>query len=165
MDRPGDGAVRPVLGRLHDHDPVDLDPADRRRPRLRRQHAHAGSLTGPLLAFAVVGPAAGKLADLHGQRRIYLASLVAVGVFAGLTALAPSAGWLIAFRILGAATGAATGPASLAIINRLFPRERRSQAMGYWSMVGAGGPVIGVVAGGPSSRRSAGGGSSSPRCR
>ena len=41
------------------------------------------------------------------------------------------------------------GPASIAIINRLFPRERRVQAMGYWSMVGAGGPVIGVVAGGP----------------
>jgi EmrB/QacA subfamily drug resistance transporter len=106
-------------------------------------------LTGPLLAFAVVGPAAGKLADLHGQRRVYLASLAAVGIFAGLTAMAPSAGWLIGFRILGAATGAATGPASLAIINRLFPRERRSQAMGYWAMVGAGAPVIGVVAGGP----------------
>lgn len=106
-------------------------------------------LTGPLLAFAVVGPAAGKLADLHGQRRIYLASLCAVTVFAGLTAVAPSAGWLIGFRILGAATGAATGPASLAIINRLFPRDRRSQAMGYWSMVAAGGPVVGVVAGGP----------------
>ena len=106
-------------------------------------------LTGPLLAFAVVGPAAGKLADLHGQRRIYLASLAAVGLFAGLTAMAPSAGWLIGFRVLGAATGAATGPASLAIINRLFPRDRRSQAMGYWAMVGAGAPVIGVVAGGP----------------
>src|SRR3546814_12441382 len=37
----------------------------------------------------------------------------------------------------------------MSIINRLFPRERRVQAMGYWSMVGAGGPVIGVVAGGP----------------
>ena len=70
-------------------------------------------------------------------------------MFAGLTALSWSAGSLIAFRTLGAATGAAVGPASIAIINRLFPRERRVQAMGYWSMVGAGGPVIGVVAGGP----------------
>lgn len=106
-------------------------------------------LTGPLLAFAVVGPTAGKLGDIHGQRRIYLASLGAVTVFAGLTALAPSAGWLIAFRVLGAATGAATGPASLAIINRQFPPHRRAQAMGYWSMVAAGGPVVGIVAGGP----------------
>lgn len=106
-------------------------------------------LTGPLLAFAVVGPSAGKLGDIHGQRRIYLVSLVAVAVFAALTAVAPSAGWLIGFRVLGAATGAATGPASLAIINRLFPSHQRSQAMGWWSMVGAGGPVVGVVAGGP----------------
>ncbi len=106
-------------------------------------------LTGPLLAFAVFGPAAGKLADLKGQRRVYLLSLVSVAVFAGLTALAPTAGALILFRVLGAATGAATGPASLAIINRLFPRAKRAQAMGFWAMVAAGGPVVGVVAGGP----------------
>jgi EmrB/QacA subfamily drug resistance transporter len=106
-------------------------------------------LTGPLLAFAVFGPAAGKIADLKGQRRVYLASLGAVSLFAALTALAPSAGALILFRVLGAATGAATGPASLAIINKLFPPTRRAQAMGYWSMVAAGGPVVGVVAGGP----------------
>ena len=106
-------------------------------------------VTGPLLAFAVLGPAMGKLGDIYGHRRIYGLSMVCVCVFAGLTATAWSAGAIIAFRTLGAATGAAVGPTSIAIINRLFPRERRVQAMGYWSMVGAGGPVIGVVAGGP----------------
>jgi EmrB/QacA subfamily drug resistance transporter len=106
-------------------------------------------VTGPLLAFAVAGPAMGKLGDLYGHRRVYALSMACVCVFAGLTAVAWSAGSLIAFRTLGAATGAAVGPASIAIINRMFPRERRVQAMGYWSMVGAGGPVIGVVAGGP----------------
>lgn len=106
-------------------------------------------VTGPLLAFAVVGPAMGKLGDLHGHRRVYGMSMACVSVFAALTAASWGAGSLIAFRTLGAATGAAVGPASIAIINRLFPRERRVQAMGYWSMVGAGGPVIGVVAGGP----------------
>jgi EmrB/QacA subfamily drug resistance transporter len=106
-------------------------------------------LTGPVLAFAIVGPAAGKLGDLYGQRRVYAISMACVVVFAALTAMAWSAGSLILFRLLGAATGAATGPASLATINRAFPPERRAQAMGYWSMVGAGGPVIGVVAGGP----------------
>ena len=106
-------------------------------------------LTGPLLAFAVVGPAAGKLGDLFGQRRVYLVSLTCVCLFAGCTALAWNAPSLVAFRVLGAATGAATGPASMAMINSLFPPDRRAQAMGFWSMVGAGGPVIGVVAGGP----------------
>ncbi|MGQ0430834.1 MAG: MFS transporter [Microthrixaceae bacterium] len=106
-------------------------------------------VTGPLLAFAVVGPAMGKLGDLYGHRRVYAVSMLCVSIFAALTAVAWSAGALIAFRTLGAATGAAVGPASIAIINRLFPPERRVQAMGYWSMVGAGGPVVGVVAGGP----------------
>ena len=106
-------------------------------------------VTGPLLAFAVAGPAMGKLGDLYGHRRVYCWSMAAVGVFAALTALSWDAGSLIGFRTLGAATGAAVGPASIAMINRMFPREKRVQAMGYWSMVGAGGPVIGVVAGGP----------------
>ena len=106
-------------------------------------------ITGPILAFAVVGPAAGKLGDLRGHRRVHAASMLCVSVFAALTAVAWSGGALIAFRVLGAATGAAVGPTSIAIINRLFPRERRVQAMGYWSMVAAGGPVVGVVAGGP----------------
>lgn len=106
-------------------------------------------LTGPTLAFAVFGPAAGKLADLRGQRGVYLTSLAGVGVFAALSAVAWSAGALIAFRVLGAAVGAATGPASLAIINRLFPPAKRAQAMGYWTMVAAGGPVVGALIGGP----------------
>ena len=49
----------------------------------------------------------------------------------------------------GAAAGAATGPASLAIINRVFPPGQRSQALGFWSMVAAGGPVIGAIFGAP----------------
>src|SRR3546814_6906586 len=101
-------------------------------------------VTGPLLACAVFGPSAGKLGDLKCHRRVYAWSMAAVIVFAGLTAVAWDAPSLLAFRILGAATGAAVGPASLALINRLFPKERRAQAMGYWSMVGAGGPVVGV---------------------
>jgi EmrB/QacA subfamily drug resistance transporter len=123
-------------------------------PRIARDlHSDESTLTwvvtAPLLAFAVFGPAAGKLADLRGQRRVYLYSLGGVCVFAGLTALAPNAATLIACRSIGAAIGAAEGPASLAIINRTFSSNQRAQAMGWWSMVGAGAPVIGVVAGGP----------------
>lgn len=123
-------------------------------PRIARDlHSDESTLTwvvtAPLLAFAVFGPAAGKLADLRGQKRVYMYSLGGVTLFALLTALAPNAAILIACRAAGAAIGAAEGPASLAIINRTFPPQRRSQAMGWWSMVGAGAPVIGVVVGGP----------------
>jgi hypothetical protein len=102
-----------------------------------------------MLAFAIFGPAAGKLADTYGHRRVYLLGLAGAGLFAAATALSWNATSLIAFRVLGATLGAACGPASMAMINRLFSREARVQAMGYWSLVMAGGPVLGVVAGGP----------------
>ena len=107
------------------------------------------AITGPILAYAVVGPMAGKIADVRGARRVYLFSLFAVTVLSALTAIAWDAASLIGFRVLGAAVGAAVGPSSLAMINKLFPPERRAQALGYWSLVAAGGPVLGVVAGGP----------------
>jgi EmrB/QacA subfamily drug resistance transporter len=106
-------------------------------------------ITGPMLAFAIFGPAAGKLADTYGHRRVYLLGLAGAGLFAGLTALSWNAASLIAFRVIGATLGAACGPASMAMINKLFAPESRAQAMGYWSLVMAGGPVLGVVAGGP----------------
>jgi EmrB/QacA subfamily drug resistance transporter len=106
-------------------------------------------ITGPILAFAVVGPAAGKLADLYGARRVYLLSLVGVGIFAALTAVAWDATSLIAFRVIGAAVGAAVGPASISMINKLFAPHRRALALGFWSFVAAGGPMLGVVIGGP----------------
>jgi EmrB/QacA subfamily drug resistance transporter len=106
-------------------------------------------VTGPLLAVGVLGPALGKAGDIWGQKRVYLGGLAGAGVFAGLTAVAWDAGSLIAFRVIGAAEGAATGPASMALILRSFPAEDRVKAMGYWSLVGAGAPVLGVVAGGP----------------
>ena len=106
-------------------------------------------ITGPLLAFGVVGPALGKAGDIWGQKRVYLLGLTGAIVFAGLTALAWNAASLITFRVLGAAEGAATGSASMALIMRAFPEGDRVKAMGWWSLVGAGAPVLGVVAGGP----------------
>src|SRR5206468_9794939 len=66
-----------------------------------------------------------------------------------LSALAWSAGSLIAVRTIGSIEGAATGAASIAIICSVFDREERVKALGYWSLVGAGGPVIGLALGGP----------------
>jgi EmrB/QacA subfamily drug resistance transporter len=105
-------------------------------------------ITGPVLAFAVIGPSVGKLGDLWGYRRIYLLGLTGAAVFAGLSALAWNAGSLLTFRVLAASIGAALGPASMAMITKSFPPERRVQAMGYWSLVMAGGPVLGVIIGG-----------------
>ena len=106
-------------------------------------------VTGPMLAFGVVGPLVGKLGDRVGHRRIYLFGLAGAVVMALASALAWNAGSLIAFRTLGAIEGAATGPASFAVISRIFPQSERVRALGWWAMVAAGSPVVGVVLGGP----------------
>jgi len=106
-------------------------------------------VTGPTLAFGIIGPLVGKLGDRLGHRRVYLWGVFGAAVMAALSALAWNAGSLIAFRTFGAIEGAATGPASFAIISRVFPREQRVKALGFWSMIGAGAPVLGVVIGGP----------------
>lgn len=107
------------------------------------------AVTGPMLAFGVIGPLVGKLGDRWGHRRMFLWGLVGAAVMTLASALAWNAGSLIAFRTLGAIEGAATGPASFALVSRIFDRTERVRALGYWTMVGAGAPVVGVVLGGP----------------
>jgi EmrB/QacA subfamily drug resistance transporter len=106
-------------------------------------------ITGPLLAFGIVAPVLGKVGDLKGHRRTYLLGLAGATVFAGLSALAWSSTALIAIRTTSAVVGAATGASSMALIFSEFDRDDRVKAMGWWSLVGAGGPVIGVAIGGP----------------
>jgi len=40
------------------------------------------SITGPMLAFGVVGPAFGKAGDLWGHKRVFVIGLLFAGVFA-----------------------------------------------------------------------------------
>jgi len=105
-------------------------------------------ISGPMMATALCSATAGKLGDIGGHRRTYLVGIFGASFFALASAFAWSGGSLIAFRILGAMVGAATAPSSMAIINLVFSRERRSAALGYWSLVVAGGPVVGLIVGG-----------------
>lgn len=107
------------------------------------------AITGPMLAFGVVGPAFGKAGDLWGHKRIYVGGLFFAAVFAGLSAVAWDAPSLILFRTLSATAGSACGPSAMAYINRMFEPGERVKPLSYWSFVTAGSPVIGVVIGAP----------------
>ena len=106
-------------------------------------------VVGPNLGFAVLAVTAGKLADLYGRRQVFLVALLGSVVFGALSATAWSAGSLIAFRTISAVFGSACGPAGIAVVATQFPPERRIRVMGWWGMVMAGGPVLGIIAGGP----------------
>lgn len=107
------------------------------------------AITGPMLAFGVVGPAFGKAGDLWGHKRVFVGGLFFAGVFALATAFAGNAAMLILFRTLSATAGSACSPSAMAYINRVFEPSQRVKPLGYWSFVTAGSPVIGVVVGAP----------------
>src|SRR5665213_2147520 len=123
-------------------------------PQVARQlHTSVSTLTwtstGPLLAFGVAAPILGKLGDLRGYKRLYLWGLSGAALSVVLTASAPTAGVLIAARLFDGVQGAATGAASMALVLQAFSHEDRVKAMGWWALVGAGGPVLGVTIGAP----------------
>lgn len=105
-------------------------------------------VSAPLLMFAVAMPVLGKAGDVYGHRRVYLTGLSAFVVFTALSAAAWNAPALIGIRTIAALEGAATGPTSMAIINLAFPAGDRVKAMGWFSLVAAGAPVLGLIVGG-----------------
>lgn len=123
-------------------------------PRLAREldstiNIVTWTITAPLLAFGVVAPALGRAGDVFGHRRLFLFGLCGELAATVASALAPNVWALIAARVLGAVLGAAVGSAGMAMILREFDAEERVKALGYWSLIGAGGPVLGVALGGP----------------
>jgi MFS family permease len=106
-------------------------------------------VTLPMITSALALPILGKLGDLHGHRRVFVVGYSIAVVFTALSAAATSAAALIALRTLAQVAGASTMPSSLALINGVHHGERRAKAMGWWSMVAAGAPVIGLSVGAP----------------
>jgi MFS family permease len=107
------------------------------------------TMVGPLLAYGLAAPIFGKTGDIFGHRRLYLFGLAGAMVSALLTALSHNVDMLLFARTLDGVQGAATGTASGALISRAFNPGERVKAMGWWSLVGAGGPVIGLSLGSP----------------
>jgi EmrB/QacA subfamily drug resistance transporter len=107
------------------------------------------AITGPLLVVGAAAPILGRLGDLHGHRRLYLFGLSGSLLCALLTAGAWSAGVLIGARMFSGLGTTCLTASSWALLFRVFPPSERTKVLGWWSLVGAGGPVIGVAIGGP----------------
>ena len=106
-------------------------------------------ITLPVLCSALALPVLGKLGDLYGHRRIFIAGFAVAAVTTLLTATATGPASLIAWRTLTQVAGASTMPSSLALINSVHHGEARARAMGWWSMIAAGAPVVGLTIGAP----------------
>src|SRR5216110_2011202 len=91
----------------------------------------------------------GRLADLLGRRRLFVAGLALFTVSSLLDGLAWSSGSLIEFRSLQGLGAALLAPAALSILMTTFAEGReRNVALGVWGAASGSGGDAGVLLGG-----------------
>ncbi len=113
------------------------------------QTSLAWVVNGYLLTFGGFLLLGGRLGDVYGHQRLFLAGLSLFTVASLACGLSPSQGVLVAARVIQGFGGAVVSAVSLSLMMSLFvePAER-AKAMGLFGFVAAGGGSIGVLLGG-----------------
>jgi EmrB/QacA subfamily drug resistance transporter len=106
-------------------------------------------ITAYAILFGGVLLLGGRLADLLGRRRLFIAGIALFTVSSLLDGLAWSEGSLIAFRSLQGLGAALLSPAALSILTTTFEEGReRNIALGIWGAASGSGGAAGVLLGG-----------------
>jgi EmrB/QacA subfamily drug resistance transporter len=100
------------------------------------------------LCFAALLIPAGALGDRYGRRRSLLGGLAVFALGSVVAAFASGTGMLIGARVVMGLGAAFVMPATLSILNAVFPPKERPQAIAAWSAVTGIGIVIGPTLGG-----------------
>ena len=100
------------------------------------------------LCFAALLIPAGALGDRYGRRLSLLGGLTVFALGSAAAAFASGAGMLIGARVVMGLGAAFVMPATLSILNAVFPPKERPQAIAAWSAVTGIGIVIGPTLGG-----------------
>jgi len=91
----------------------------------------------------------GRAGDIFGRRRLFIGGVALFTVASLVGGLAPTAGWLLAARVLQGVGAAAAGPNTIALIATAFTDAReRVRALALMSAVAGGGFAIGLILGG-----------------
>src|SRR6201987_4949686 len=95
----------------------------------------------------------GRVADLLGRRRMFMAGLTLFTVSSLLDGVAWSEGSLIAFRSLQGLGAALLAPAALSLLTTTFQEgSERNDALGIWGAASGSGGAAGLVLGGAPTR-------------
>jgi EmrB/QacA subfamily drug resistance transporter len=116
-------------------------------------HFSEAGLQWVVTAYAILFGGAlllgGRMSDLLGRRRLFMAGLTLFTVSSLLDGLAWSEGSLIAFRALQGLGAALLSPAALSILTTTFREGReRNIALGVWGAASGSGGAAGVLLGG-----------------
>ncbi|MDT7630277.1 MAG: hypothetical protein QOI50_2207 [Pseudonocardiales bacterium] len=107
------------------------------------------TVTGYALAFSGLLLCSGRLADLLGRKRVFLAGMALRVAAALLCGLAPSVEFLVAARALQGVSAAVIAPAALSLLMTTFPDgPERNRALGIWGGLGGVGATSGLLLGG-----------------
>jgi EmrB/QacA subfamily drug resistance transporter len=91
----------------------------------------------------------GRMADLLGRRRLFLAGLILFALASLGGGLAQSEGQLILARAVQGLGAALLSPAALSMVTVLFAEgAERNRALGVWGAVAGSGGAVGVLLGG-----------------
>ena len=91
----------------------------------------------------------GRLADLLGRRKVFMAGLVLFAAASLTAGLAQNEAMLIASRAAQGLGAALLSPAALAIVTSIFAEgKERNKALGVWGAVAGAGGAVGVLLGG-----------------
>src|SRR5947209_9548277 len=102
-----------------------------------------------LIAFGGLLLLAGRLGDLIGRRRIFLAGVALFTSASLLCGVAQAAWWLVAARFLPGVGGAMTSAVILGMIVTMFTDAReQAKAIGVFAFVASAGGSVGLLAGG-----------------
>jgi len=106
-------------------------------------------VNGYVLTFGGFLLLGGRMADLLGRRRIFMAGLVIVAVASLFAGFAPSEGALVAARAAQGLGAAIIAPSALSIVTTIFrDGSERNKALGAWGAVAGSGGAAGVLLGG-----------------
>jgi EmrB/QacA subfamily drug resistance transporter len=100
------------------------------------------------LCFAALLIPAGALGDRYGRRISLIGGLTVFALGSAAAAFATSTGPLIAARVVMGLGATFVMPATLSILNAVFPPRERPQAIAAWSAVAGVGIVVGPTLGG-----------------
>ncbi len=100
-----------------------------------------------LIAYVAVMPFAGRLSDLLGRRRVYLAALTLFLIGSVMIPRTSTLGPFLVGRVLTAIGGGALVPIGMAVIGDAFREERRARALGILGAIDTLGWVWGPLFG------------------
>jgi EmrB/QacA subfamily drug resistance transporter len=101
-----------------------------------------------LLAYAVPVLITGRLGDTIGPKWMYLAGLTLFTAASLWCGLSDTIEMLIAARVVQGVGAAMITPQTMAVITRIFPAERRGQAMALWGATAGVATLVGPILGG-----------------